>query len=225
MGYFEVCHKGTLFLDELSDMPLNLQAKLLRVTEDKFITRIGDTQPIFTDFRLISATNQDIERLVMKRKFRLDLLHRLNILHIHIPPLRERPEDIKPLLEHFTNVFATKYYKHNIRIADEVFQALYEYDFPGNVRELRNMTERALILHKGDVLNVSDFPVKEMKAYERKQQKNVVDLKSAEIDLLKNALKSSNFNQTAAAEILGITRDALIRKMKKFNINIKKIQN
>ena len=225
MGYFEACHKGTLFLDEISDMPLNLQAKLLRVTEDKFITRIGDTQPIYTDFRLISATNHDIEKLVEKKKFRLDLLHRLNTLHIHIPPLRERPEDIRPLLEHFTEVFATKYNKQEIRISDDVFEVLYDYDFPGNVRELKNMTERAFILSRDNVLNVSDFPVKEVKIKVKKPKQENLDLKSVETDLLKNALKISNYNQKAAAEILGITRHALIRKMKKFNINIIKSQD
>jgi len=225
MGYFEACHKGTLFLDEISDMPLNLQAKLLRVTEDKFITRIGDTQPIYTDFRLISATNHDIEKLVEKKKFRLDLLHRLNTLHIHIPPLRERPEDIRPLLEHFTEVFATKYNKQEIRISDDVFEVLYDYDFPGNVRELKNMTERAFILSLDNVLNVSDFPVKEVKIKVKKPKQENLDLKSVETDLLKNALKISNYNQKAAAEILGITRHALIRKMKKFNINIIKSQD
>lgn len=227
MGYFEVCNKGTLFLDELSDMPLNLQAKLLRVTEDKYITRIGDTQPIYTDFRLISATNHDIERLVEKKKFRLDLLHRLNTLHIHIPPLRERPEDIKPLVDHFTEELALKYNRPDTRISNDVYEALYEYKFPGNVRELKNITERAFILNNNSVLNINDFPIKELKSKDKVQvqvQENL-NLQLVEIDLVKKALKSSNYNQTTAAEILGITRDALIRKMKKFNINIVKVQD
>jgi DNA-binding NtrC family response regulator len=224
MGYFEVCHQGTIFLDEISDMPLNLQAKLLRVTEEKVITRIGDTRQIRTDFRIISATNHDIENLVQQKKFRLDLLHRLNTLHIHIPPLRERPEDIKPLLEHFAGEYAVKYDKTDFRIDKEVFNMLDKYDFPGNVRELKNMTERAFILCRSNVLGVNDFPVKPAKSLEI-YDPGSYNLKALETELLKNALKNHNFNQKAAAAALGITRDALIRKMRKFNINITKIQD
>ena len=160
MGFFEVCNQGTLFLDEIADMPLTLQAKILRATEEKVITRVGDTNPIRTDFRVISATNHDINKGVEKKKFRLDLLHRLNTLHIHIPALRERPEDIKPLLIHFVDVFSTRFNKPNIHVAKEVFDILLKYEFPGNVRELRNMTERAIILCKGNILGIKDFPVK-----------------------------------------------------------------
>jgi DNA-binding NtrC family response regulator len=136
MGFFEVCNKGTLFLDEIADMPFSLQAKILRATEEKVITRVGDTKLIHTDFRIISATNNDIDEMVERKKFRLDLLHRLNTLIIHIPPLRERPEDIKPLLVHFIDYYATKFNKPEIRTSGEVFEALFKYDFPGNVREL-----------------------------------------------------------------------------------------
>lgn len=225
MGYFEVCHEGTLFLDEISDMPLNLQAKILRATEEKVITRIGDTTQIHTDFRIISATNHDIEKLVQEKKFRLDLLHRLNTLHIHIPPLRERPEDIKPLLFHFAADYALKYNKTDFRIDDEVIDILAKYDFPGNVRELKNMTERAFILCKGNTLGVSDFPFKYAKTQASLYNQGSHNLKTLEIEVLQNALISCNYNQKAAADALGITRDALIRKMKKYNINIIKIQD
>jgi DNA-binding NtrC family response regulator len=220
MGYFEVCHEGTLFLDEISDMPLNLQAKILRATEEKVITRIGDTNQIHTDFRIISATNHDIERLVQENKFRLDLLHRLNTLHIHIPPLRERPEDIKPLLFHFAADYALKYNKTGFRIDKEVIEVLNKYDFPGNVRELKNMTERAFILCKGNALGINDFPVKSNKPQANIYNSGSQNLKTLEIELLKNVLISCNYNQKAAADVLGITRDALIRRMKKYNINI-----
>ncbi|NTV83734.1 MAG: sigma-54-dependent Fis family transcriptional regulator [Bacteroidales bacterium] len=224
MGYFEVCNQGTLFLDEISDMPLNLQAKLLRVTEDKMITRIGDTKQIHTDFRLISATNHNIDKLVEKKKFRLDLLHRLNTLHIYIPPLRERPEDIRPLLEHFAGEYAARFNKPGYRIENEVFDVLLKYDFPGNVRELKNMTERAFILCRNNSLGVSDFPVKPAKIKGEMPRPELLDLKTVEAELVKNALKSADFNQKAAADLLGITRDALIRKMKKYKVNIIKIQ-
>jgi DNA-binding NtrC family response regulator len=222
MGFFEVCHLGTLFLDEIADMPFNLQAKILRASEEKVITRVGDTKPIRTDFRIISATNHDIHKMVEEKKFRLDLLHRLNTLHIHIPPLRDRPEDIKPLLNYFMEMYSMRFNKPQLNVAKEVFDALLRYDFPGNVRELRNMTERAVILCKGSILGLNDFPVKPQKSSRFDKLEESANLKSHEIKLIQKALKSSNYNQRAAADILGITRDALIRKMKKYNIIIQK---
>jgi DNA-binding NtrC family response regulator len=221
-GLFEVCNHGTLFLDEIADMPLNLQAKILRATEEKVITRVGDTQPIRTDFRIISATNHDIEKRVKKKKFRLDLLHRLNTIQIHIPPLRERPEDIKPLLTHFVSIYASLFNKPNLHIAPEVFDELMKYDFPGNVRELRNMTERAIMLCKGSRLGIADFQLKQQKAEEIVPNDNIVDLKSLEVNMIRRVLKKYNYNQQAAADVLGIHRDALSRKLKKYSININK---
>ena len=221
MGFFEVCNKGTLFLDEIADMPFNLQAKILRATEEKVITRVGDTNQIRTDFRIISATNHDIEKQVEKKKFRLDLLHRLNTLHLHIPALRERPEDIKPLLIYFVEIYTTKFNKPNINISKEVFDGLLKYDFPGNVRELRNMTERAVILCKTNTLGISDFPVKPQKA-EIPELDDSIDLKTNEIKMIRKALQTCKYNQQAASDILGITRDALIRKMKKYEISVSK---
>lgn len=222
MGYFEVCNDGTLFLDEIADMPFNLQAKILRATEEKVITRVGDTEQIHTDFRIIAATNQDIEKRVEKKEFRLDLLHRLNTLHIHIPALRERPEDIKPLLIHFVDDYATKFNKPNIHISKEVFDALLKYDFPGNVRELKNMTERALILCKGSLLGINDFPVNQRKIPSFDDHADSINLKTNEIKMVRKALQNCKYNQAAAAAMLGITRDALLRKMKKYDILINK---
>ncbi len=222
MGFFEVCNKGTLFLDEIADMPLALQAKILRATEEKVITRVGDTHTIRTDFRVISATNHDIKKRVEKRKFRLDLLHRLNTLHIHIPALRERPEDIKPLLAHFVELYSTRFNKPNIHVSKEVYDLLQQYDFPGNVRELRNMTERAIILCKGSLLGTKDFPVKPNENVPVKEQSASINIKGNEIDLIRKALKSSGYNQQKAADTLGIHRDALSRKMKKYDIRIDK---
>jgi transcriptional regulator with PAS, ATPase and Fis domain len=222
MGFFEVCNKGTLFLDEIADMPLSLQAKILRATEEKVITRVGDTNQIHTDFRIISATNQDIITRVEKKKFRLDLLHRLNTLHIHIPALRERREDIKPLLAHFVDALSMRFNKPNIRVSKEVFDALQKYDFPGNIRELRNMTERAIILSKGNLLGINDFPVKPPKISSSGDNADSINIKMNEIDLIRKALIRSKYNQQAAADALGIHRDALSRKMKKYNITISK---
>lgn len=219
MGFFEVCNNGTLFLDEIADMPFNLQAKILRATEEKVITRVGDTVPIKTDFRIVSATNHDIEKQVEEKKFRLDLLHRLNTLHIHIPPLRERTADIKPLLEYYIGLYATRFNKPGISISEEIYDTLLTYDFPGNVRELKNMAERAVILCQGNTLNIGDFPVKQTKKKEHATSADKINLKSNEIKMILEALHSCNYNQTAASDLLGISRDALIRKMKKYNIS------
>jgi DNA-binding NtrC family response regulator len=220
MGFFEVCNQGTLFLDEIADMPFNLQAKILRATEEKVITRVGETRQIHTDFRIISATNNNIEEMVEGKKFRLDLLHRLNTLHIHIPPLRERPDDIKPLLDHFIDNYAVKFNKPDIHASKEVYDSLYRYDFPGNVRELRNMTERAIILCKGNTLGINDFPVKSYKRESGVRKEDIADLKNNEIIIIRKALQKSKYNQKVAADILGITRDTLIRKMKKYDITV-----
>jgi DNA-binding NtrC family response regulator len=226
MGYFEACNKGTLFLDEIADMPLNLQSKILRAAEEKVITRVGDTKEIHTDFRILSATNCEIEKRIVKKKFRLDLLHRLNTLQIHIPALRERPEDIKPLVLHFVNDYTTKFNKPNLHISRAIFDVLAKYNFPGNVRELKNMTERAIILCKGNSLEINDFRVIPQKLDEIIQKDEIVNLKIQEMKAIRYALEQYNFNQQAAAVALGIHRDALSRKMKKYNIciNVNKFQ-
>jgi DNA-binding NtrC family response regulator len=218
MGFFEVCNGGTLFLDEIADMPLNLQAKILRACEEKVITRVGDTTQIRTDFRIISATNHDLKKRIEKKKFRLDLLHRLNTLHIHIPALRERPEDIEPLLIHFVDLFATRFNKPGLHVSREAFELLTNYDFPGNVRELRNLAERASILCKGNVLGINDFPVELQKASSETKETEIVNLKTIEINMIRKVLQSCKYNQQAAADALGIHRDALSRKMKKYDI-------
>jgi DNA-binding NtrC family response regulator len=222
MGFFEVCNHGTLFLDEIADMPFNLQAKILRATEEKVITRVGDTNPVHTDFRIISATNHDIEKNVEEKKFRLDLLHRLNTLHIHIPALRERPQDIRPLLDHFVDLYSVRFKKPKVEVSKEVYDALLRYEFPGNVRELKNMVERAIILSKGNILGLDDFPIKHHNMLSSETKAENVNLKSNEIIIIQKALQSVKYNQSAAADMLGITRDALIRKMKKYNIVINK---
>ncbi len=218
MGFFEVCNGGTLFLDEIADMPLNLQAKILRASEEKVITRVGDTAQIRTNFRIISATNHDINKRVAKKKFRLDLLHRLNTLHIHIPALRERPEDIKPLLNYFIEVYASKFSKPALHVSKEAVDVLVKYDFPGNVRELRNLVERAAILCKGNRLEVRDFPLNGPKPELHVPEADSANLKTIEIKMIRKVLLACKFNQQAAADALGIHRDALSRKMKKYNI-------
>jgi len=221
-GFFEICDQGTLFLDEIADMPMNLQAKMLRAIEEKKITRVGETYEITTDFRIISATNHELEKLVEEKKIRLDLIHRLNTLHIHIPPLRERLEDIEPLLLYFAEDFSTKLNKPTPPIDKEVVQSLKSYEFPGNIRELKNMTERAIILSKGNRLGIRDFPVKAKVKVKSPPTNEVqkLDLVENEINLIRLALHNCNYNQSAAAHSLGIHRMVLARKMQKYNISI-----
>jgi len=217
-GFFEISDQGTLFLDEIADMPMNLQAKMLRAIEEKKITRVGETHQVTTDFRIISATNHILDQLVEEKRFRLDLIHRLNTLHIHIPALRERTEDIEPLLYYFAEDFSRKLNKPTPPIDKEVIQRLKTYDFPGNVRELKNMTERAIILSKGDVLGVQDFPVKSKNKPANDTVVPKLNLEENEAQLIRMALQNFNNNQVAAAEVLGIQRMALARKMQKYNI-------
>ena len=225
-GFFEISDEGTLFLDEIADMPLNLQAKILRSIEEKVITRVGDTVPIKTNFRIISATNYSLDSMVKEKRFRLDLLHRLNTIQIHISPLRERTEDIKPLIESFVSEFAQKMNKPIPGISKSIVDELSNYSFPGNVRELRNMVERAIIFSKGDKLTIEDFIV-----YTRTsappssppaQTESLSDLQVKEKQFILDTLKECHFNQTETANHLGISRDALIRKMKKYSITVSK---
>lgn len=223
-GFFEVSDKGTLFLDEIADMPINLQAKILRAIEEKTITRVGETEPVGTDFRIIAATNHDIGKLIEEKKFRLDLLHRLNTIHIRIPPLRERPEDIEPLVDHFITDFAQKLNKPVPAIERNALSMLKNYSFPGNVRELRNMIERALILSKSKSLTVHDFLTQGKAETEVSQEVVNFNLEENEANLIRLALKEKGYNQNKTAELLGITRDSLIRRMKKFNIQVLKVE-
>ncbi len=220
-GYFELANNGTLFLDEIADMPFSLQAKLLRAIEENKVKRVGGNKELPVDVRIISATNKNIEKLIEEDKFRIDLYHRINTIEINIPPLRERPEDIELILKHFVESLARK---KNIRIPNispNLIKKLKSYYFPGNVRELRNMVERALILLEGDELLPEDFPIKG-------DTKKVIDtyetlsLEKNELKLIVEALKRSKMNQTHAAELLCISRDALKRKIKKFGIEIDK---
>jgi len=217
-GFFETSDGGTLFLDEIADMPMNLQAKMLRAIEEKKVTRVGETHPIATDFRIVSATNHVLDELVEEKRFRLDLIHRLNTLHIHLPPLRERPEDIEPLLLYFAEDFSRKLNKPSPPIDEAVIQLLQSYTFPGNVRELKNMTERAIILSKGAIIRVSDFSVKAKSVQAAEFPK--LNLEENEAELIRIAMKTNNNNQIAAANALGIQRMALARKIQKYSIYI-----
>jgi DNA-binding NtrC family response regulator len=224
-GIFELANGGSLFLDEIADMPYGLQAKLLRAIEEKKIKRVGSNKEIDVDIRIISATNQNIEQRINEKKFRMDLYHRINTVTITIPPLRDRLSDLEPLINYFVEDFARKKNKKIPSIDPEVINQLKLYHFPGNVRELKNMVERALILSTDDVLTVADFPAITKNNHLNQNSSESLDLHSHELNLVRKAMKRTNYNQKKAAMLLGISRDALIRRMKKFDIKIeKKIQ-
>ena len=217
-GFFELTDGGTLFLDEIADMPPALQAKLLRVIEEKKIKRIGEEKEFPVDVRIVAATNHDIENMIEKKQFRLDLYHRLNTFEINIPPLRERPADIEPLLKYFINNFSQKSNLSKPKIDKNLIKYLQKYDFPGNVRELKNLTERAMIICKNGILNKRYFPLFPSNS-EKQAQKGNFDLQKNEKKLVKSALRKTKYNQTKAAKLLGISRHALIRRMDKYNID------
>jgi len=222
-GCFELTSGGTLFLDEISEMPASLQAKLLRAIEEKKIKPVGGEKEIKVDIRIITATNKDIESLIEENKFRLDLFHRINTLEIHIPPLRERPDDIEALVTHFVAEIARKKNIPQPGMEKGLIENLQQYYFPGNVRELRNLVERALILSGGQSLRIADFPVSSIHqdtgiAFEPLN----LNLDDNEKALILKALEQAGYNQVKTAESLGILRDALRRKMQKHNIHIRK---
>ena len=223
-GWFEIANHGTLFLDEIGDLPLFQQTKFLRVLEDKKVRRIGTHREIEVDVRIISATNQDLEKMAEEEKFRLDLLHRLNSFVINVPPLRERKEDIPPLIEHYVNFFSEKMSKPINNIDRKVFDYLREYEFKGNIRELKNLVERAVILSDNNVIKTKDFPIKTRNnntsnnsTVVESEEENL-DLLLAEKKLILKALKKAENNKTKAAKLLNISWYALDRKMKKHGI-------
>lgn len=213
-GLFEIADKGTLFLDEISNAPMALQAKMLRVLEAREFKRVGGTSNIYTDFRLIAATNTDLEKEVAAQNFRQDLLYRLNMYVIEIPPLRNRKDDIPMLAEYYLKRFTTAYHRHLDRISEEAMDALIDYHWPGNVRELVNVIERAVITCQKSMLTKQDLPFKARSS----TKISSMNLKHMEKYLIRLALKKSGFNKTHAAEMLGIARKTLIEKVRRYRI-------
>ncbi len=234
-GRFELADSGTLFLDEIGDIPLPLQAKLLRVLQERSFERVGGTRPINVDVRIITATNRELKDEVDEGRFREDLYYRLNVLQIHLPPLRERADDIPMLTDHFINKFATMLNKPNLRISGEALRYLVGLPWEGNVRELENTIERAAILCSGDVIKTEDVhpDVTDSKRtvdwspngdFEKLIPSNLPlpdVLSGMEEQMLKRALKDANFVQARAAESLGITKSLLQYKMKKYRLQKK----
>jgi formate hydrogenlyase transcriptional activator len=212
LGRFEAADGGTLFLDEIGDIPLELQAKLLRVLQEQEFERLGSTHTRKVNVRVVAATNQDLAGLVGDKMFRMDLYYRLNVFPIALPPLRHRLEDIPTLVAHFVNRYAASMAKRIERITSDAMEALLRYPWPGNIRELQNFIERAVILTKGDVLHLSPLPTHAAFPTEP------VSLADAERVHILNALRESNWvvgGAAGAAARLGVKRTTLISKMRK----------
>ncbi|MGE0321160.1 MAG: sigma-54-dependent transcriptional regulator [Polyangiaceae bacterium] len=224
-GLFEEADQGTLFLDEIGELPLGLQVKLLRVLEEETIRRVGDSKDTQIDVRIVAATHRDLMKETQAGRFREDLFYRLNVLPIHVPPLRERREDIQLLIEHFVS-------RNNARLGTairgldtEARRLLYEYGWPGNVRELENTIERAMVLSEGQQIVATDLPERVREARDPIQ----LQLQSGELSvkkttriieeiLIRRALQKTKGNRTRAAEILEISHRALLYKIKDYQI-------
>jgi len=223
-GIFEIADKGTLFLDEINTLPFHLQVKLLRFLESKEILRIGGTKYKKIDVRVIAATNQDLKDLVKKKKFREDLFFRLSVIPIYIPPLRERIDDIPPLVKFFLDKYNKKYKKEKF-ISPLVIDSLCEYSFPGNVRELSNLIERMVIMIKNKEIKLEDIPqtvIKSTRASPLFLGERDLTLKKAveklESFMIEEAIKKYK-NQRKIAEILGVSQPTIARKIKKYRYN------
>ncbi len=215
LGRFELANGGTIFLDEIGDISPLIQLKLLRIIQQKELERLGGTQTISLDVRIISATNKSLEQLVREGSFREDLYYRLNVIPLDVPPLRERREDMKDLIESFIEHSSNTYQTKRKAISEEAFMAMLAYDWPGNVRELENIVERLLLMSEGAQIELEDLPEhilsKEPFFYEEK-------IDAAEANVIKSALIGSDGNVTKAAEQLGISRRSLHRKINKYHL-------
>jgi len=221
-GRFQMADEGTLFLDEISDMPLELQPKLLRALQEREFERLGSTQTVRVNVRVVASANQDLGQLVSKKLFRADLFYRLNVVPICLPPLRERVQDILPLTEFFITQFAARLNKTIDSIPDEVVEALKAYDWPGNVRELQNCIERAMLFSPGSVLRL---PLDLKQTVKQSSESAARTLADADREHILETLKQTDWligGQGGAADRLGLPRTTLIYKMRKLGIETRR---
>lgn len=220
-GLIEMAHGGTLFLDEIGDMPLNLQAKLLKFLESGEFIPLGDTNKKQVDVRIIAATNKNLQELIQKGLFREDLYFRLNLVEIKMPPLRERREDIPALIYYFIEKLGKEYGKEIKGITNEALLVLTNYSWPGNIRELKNIIERAIILATGPYITLNEIPerIKGTKKEEKLKKTLKEALEEFEKSFLKNTLREYNYNKEEVAEVLGIDLATLYRKLKKYQLH------
>jgi PAS domain S-box-containing protein len=221
-GKFELAHKGTLFLDEVGDLPLEMQPKLLRAIEDYEFERVGGTKVIRTNLRVIAATNQDLEQMLVDGRFRKDLFYRLNVIPLHIPPLRERKTDIIHITQWMLKQMAMEANIPEVKLDAAAQNALKRHEWPGNVRELSNVLERTLSALEGSTIRLQDLPFYLYRNSNKSFEQNPSSLKDlqakTEKETIHDALKASNNNKAKAARMLGIHRTLLYKKMKKYHI-------
>mgnify|MGYP000214091788 FL=1 len=215
-GKFEAASGSSLFMDEIGNLPLAMQAKLLTVLQNRKITRIGSNKVIPVDIRLLSATNKNIQDMVDSGTFREDLLYRLNTIHLEIPPLRERREDIHLFIDYFMQRYAAKYEKKEIFLHEHALEKLCSYHWPGNIRELQHTIEKAVILCEGDVIRSKDIFVKQ--TWSPQFSTTVPNLEEVERQAIETAIRQNDGNLTATAEQLGISRQTLYNKIKRFKL-------
>jgi two-component system, NtrC family, response regulator AtoC len=221
-GLFETANSGTLFLDEIGEMSLGLQAKLLRFLEEKTFKRVGGLADIRVDVRVIAATNRDLEAEVKAGKFREDLFYRLQVMPVHLPPLRERRGDVSLLANYYVDRFNREFRKRVRGLRPAAVALLDQYQWPGNIREMRNAIERAMLLADGDWLEPDDFTTltRTVTTAQFKLPPEGVNLEDLERQLLIQALERAGGNQTHAAQLLGINRDQVRYRVEKFGLKI-----
>ncbi len=217
-GRFEVASGGTLFLDEIGNLSIPLQVKLLSVLENRRVTRVGSTVTRPIDVRLICATNLPLKEMIDDQRFRQDLFYRINTVEIALPPLRDRPEDIPPLVKHFIQQYAQKYKHHTKSISTDAMQWLKHYRWPGNIRELKHAVERAIILSESETLEIDDFPLPQDTSRISDEIDNNLRLDDIERDTIARALRDHDGNISHAAKALGLSRAALYRRIAKYGL-------
>ena len=229
-GKFEAANRGTIFLDEIGELPSLLQVKILRVLQEREIDKVGETRPIRVDVRVIAATNRDLEKMIGDGSFRDDLYYRLAVVSIRVPPLRERSDDIPLLVDHFLSKHSERLGRERPSVEKAVYSAFNLYAWPGNIRELENVVERALVLDKDGVLGLDDLSERLRTREQRVANLRMelpdegVSLEDVERELLLAALQKHNWNQTRAAAFLNITRSTLLYRMQKFGLERGKVK-
>jgi transcriptional regulator with GAF, ATPase, and Fis domain len=230
IGKFELADQGTIFLDEIGELHMSVQAKVLRVIEEQCFERIGGLETIHVNTRLVAATNRNLQELVGKREFREDLFFRLSVFPIHIPPLRERRSDIRPLAQFFVDKFARELHRNNLQLSADAARALEQYSWPGNVRELQNTIERSVILADGKEIQPHDLNFAFEQTKRTEDFVHLLDMSgslaevshraahAAEKLKIKQALDLSNWNKTQAAEMLGVSYKTLLNKVKDYGL-------
>ncbi len=232
IGRFEAAHQGTIFLDEIGDIPLSVQVKLLRVLEEQMIQRVGDNRSIPINVRIITATNKDLEKMILQGEFRQDLYFRINVFPLTCPPLRHRKDDITLIIQHFISILAKKTKKNILGFTPQAMRIMVAYPWPGNIRELRNAVEYAFVLAKGKSIGTEHLPEKLLEhnpgTYTSpaiRPEESVVpaeiSCKQSEKAALVEALQKSDGNQTKAAQMLGVSRVTVWKRMKKHGVALK----